>query len=136
MGVKILPADKSFADCVKEAHDHTCAKCGIKIEGGMELSHIYTRSYRCIRWVKENALPKCNGCHRAWHDNPKEAYKWFQEKYGAAVLDKLILMKQQARKIYKNEEADITAHYREQLKIIKEKRSNGKTGYIDFDSVL
>ena len=29
---------------------------------------------------------------------------------------------------------DVANHYREQLKIIQEKRSNGEVGYIDFVS--
>lgn len=37
-------------------------------------------------------------------------------------------------KISKSEEKEIAKHYREQLKIIEQKRLDGVTGFIDFES--
>lgn len=131
-GVKITPADKAFADCVKEAYDHTCEKCGK--QGRMECSHIHSRRHRTIRWCKENAIPKCHPCHRWWHEHPTEAGKWFLDKYGQGIEDILIEKKNNKYKISKADEKEIAKHYREQLKIIQEKRIQGQTGYIDFES--
>lgn len=130
--MKISPADKAFADCIKEAHNHTCAVCGI--QGRMELSHIHSRRFRTIRWAVLNALPKCHTCHRWWHENPTESGAWFEKTYGEGVVDLLIEKRNAKFKVPKSEEKEIAKHYREQLKIIEQKRADGATGYIDFES--
>ena len=132
MSVKITPADKAFADCVKAAYDYTCQVSGV--QGRVELSHIHSRRHRTIRWCKENALPKCHYKHRWWHENPTEAGLWFLNKYGQGMVDLLIEKKNNKFKVPKSEEKEIARHYREQLKIIEAKRAEGQTGYIDFVS--
>jgi len=132
MSIKITPADKAFADCVKAAYDNTCEVCG-KV-GRMECSHIHSRKHRTIRWCKENAIPKCHTCHRWWHENPTESGAWFVEKYGEGIESILIEKKNIKLKIPKSEEKDIAKHYREQLKMIEQERSSGVSGYIDFES--
>jgi len=132
MGIKILAADKAFADCLKEAHDYTCERCGK--QGRMETSHIYSRRHRLIRWAKDNANCLCNYCHRIWHESPVEAFKWLEGLYGERHIELLIEKRNMMIKVLKTEEKEIVKHYREQLKIIKEKRSNGAIGYIDFIS--
>lgn len=132
MAIKITAADKAFADCVKAAYDYTCEKCGRT--GRMELSHIHSRRHRTIRWCKENGLPKCFECHAWWHQHPTESGAWFINKYGQGTEDILIEKMNMKLKIPKSEEKEIAKHYREQIKIIQEKRENGETGYIDFES--
>lgn len=131
-GVKITPADKAFGDCVKAAYDNTCQVC-FK-QGRMECSHIHSRRHRTIRWCKENALPKCHPCHRWWHEHPTESGLWFVETYGLGMENLLIEKKNNKYKIPKSEEKEIAKHYREQLKIIQEKRDLGHKDYIDFES--
>ena len=132
MSIKIKPADKAFADCLKEAHNHTCEMCGKT--GRMETSHVYSRRHRLIRWCKDNANCLCNGCHRKWHESPLAAFKWFVDKFGQLRVD-LLLEKREARiRVPKTEEKEIAKHYREQLKIVEQKRAEGQTGYIDFIS--
>jgi hypothetical protein len=132
MAIKIKPSDKAFADCLKEAFDHTCEVCGRM--GRQECSHIHSRSNRTIRWCKDNAKPKCHTCHRWWHQNPTESGLWFLNKYGQGAVDLLLEKKNNKFKVTKLEEKDIAKHYREQLKIILDKRNCGDTGYIDFTS--
>jgi len=133
MAIKISAADKIFADCVKAAYDYTCEVCGI--QGRMETSHIHSRAHRNIRWCKDNAIPKCHTCHRWWHQNPTESGIWFRKKYGDHFADLLVEKKNLYVKVSKIEEKkEIAKHYREQLKIIEDKRKEGQTGYIDFIS--
>jgi len=132
MAIKITPADKAFADCLKAAYDHTCQVCGI--QGRMECSHIHSRANRTIRWCKENALPKCFVCHKWWHAHPTESGKWFLDKYGGGMELLLLEKKNNKFRISKKDEKEIAKHYREQLKIVEQKRSEGQTGYIDFVS--
>ena len=130
--IKISPADKAFSDCVRAAYDHTCARCGNT--GRTECSHIHSRRHRTIRWCKENAVAKCSTCHRWWHENPTESALWFVEKFGQGVEDILLEKKNLKVKVPKTEEKEIAKHYREQLKIIQDKRDSGVSGYIDFES--
>ena len=130
--IKITAAVKAFADCVKAAYDYTCQVCGI--QGRMECSHIHSRTNRTIRWDKLNALPKCFNCHKWWHAYPTESGQWFVEKYGQGVEDLLLEKKRAKYKIPKAEEKEIAKHYREQLKIINQKRIDGAQGFIDFES--
>ena len=132
MSVKIKPSDKAFADCLKTAHNYTCERCGK--EGRMETSHVYSRRHRTIRWCKDNANCLCHYCHRIWHENPLDSFVWFDEKYGSVRREFLIEKMALRFKVPKLEEKDITKHYREQLKIIEQKRSDGVMGYIDFVS--
>ena len=130
--MKISPADKAFSDCVREAADNTCARCGL--QGRVECSHIHGRRHRTIRWAKENAVAKCHGCHRWWHENPTEAAHWFQGQYGQGVIDRLREKLNCKVKVTKKEESEIARHYRLQLKGIRERRANGETGPLQFES--
>jgi demethoxyubiquinone hydroxylase (CLK1/Coq7/Cat5 family) len=69
-----------------------------------------------------------------WHENPLEAFIWFEKEFGQGRIDILIEKRNARVKVSKLEEKDIAKHYREQLKIIEQKRSDGDTGYIDFVS--
>ena len=132
MGIKISAADKAFGDCLKEAHDHTCERCGR--QGRMETSHVYGRRHRTIRWHKLNANSLCSTCHRWWHENPLEAWHWFTGLFGEGRVELLREARDSRCKVPKSEEKDIAAHYRQQIKIVQQKRSQGVTGYIDFES--
>ena len=132
MAIKITPADKAFSHCIHAAYDNTCVRCGRV--GRVECSHIHSRKHRTIRWCKENGVAKCHTCHRWWHENPTEAGIWFIEMFGQGVEDILLEKKNMKLKIPKSEEKEIAKHYREQLKIIQEKRAMGAVGFIDFES--
>jgi hypothetical protein len=132
MSIIIKPSDKAFADCLKAAHDYTCERCGK--QGRMETSHVYSRKHRTIRWCKDNANCLCNYCHRIWHDSPLDAFYWFDERYGEARRLFLIEKMNNRNKVSKLEEKDIAKHYKEQLKIVEERRNSGEMDYIDFVS--
>lgn len=125
-------ADAAFSDCLREAHDHTCEKCGK--QGRMELSHVFSRRHMSIRYDKLNANCLCSYCHRTWHESPLEAERWFTDMFGQGRYDLLIEKKNQKAVGIKRQKSEIAKHYREQLKIIQEKRNSGEQGFIDFIS--
>ncbi|MEY8205936.1 MAG: hypothetical protein RPR40_12815 [Bermanella sp.] len=131
MAIKISPADKAFSECVRAAAGE-CERCG---KGGrLECSHIFSRANRTIRWAKDNAMAKCFMCHKWWHAEPTESGVWFRGLKGDGFVALLIEKKNNKFKVPKTEEKDIARHYRGQLKIIEQKRSEGHTGFIDFVS--
>jgi len=137
MKVKIKPADTAFSRCVKEAADWTCNKCGGKFERGakgLHNSHVFSRRHRTIRWCKENGQSQCFSCHQWFGGNPVDSGVWIAEVLGQGVIDVLREKMNSRAKVTKQEEKEIAKHYREQTKIIEEKRLSGETGYIDFES--
>ena len=64
-----------------------CERCHKKIN--LQCAHIYSRSYKHLRWERENLLCLCSGCHFWWHQNPAEAVIWAMEIRDLDVLKKL-----------------------------------------------
>lgn len=124
--VKVSAADTAFSLCIRTAAKYTCEKCG-KTDARMECSHIFSRKHRTIRWCKENAMCKCNYCHRWWHQNPLDAAAWFMTKVGEAFVDILKEKRDSKVRVTKIEEKEIAAHYRAELKKLE-------SGAADFDS--
>lgn len=100
----------------------------------MDCSHVYGRRHRTIRWAKENAKCLCSACHRWWHENPTESGKWFEDLVGEGYMELLREKRDSMMKITKSDERDIARHYRLQLRNIEERRLNGETGVIPFES--
>lgn len=137
MSLKINQADSAFSKCVRAANDYTCYRCGTvysKSSPGLHCSHNFSRRHRTIRWCKENALPLCYGCHQWFGGNPADSGQWLVEQLGEGSIDILREKMNSKIKVPKSEEKEIAAHYRAQLKLIEQKRADGETGYIDFDS--
>lgn len=139
--MKLSSADIAFSQCVRAAADYTCAMCGIQKPpqsrrggSGMECSHRYSRRHRTIRWAKINADCLCTGCHRKFGESPIDAMGWLIEYAGEGELALLMEKRNATFKVPKTEEKEIAKHYREQLKIIEQKRLDGITGKIDFES--
>ena len=139
--MKLSAADIAFSQCVRSAYDYVCQKCGIQKPpvsrrggSGMELSHRFGRRHRTIRWCKENGDCLCSGCHRHFEENPLDYSAWIIARDGEGVVDLLREKRDSMVKVPKSEEKEIAKHYREQLKTIEDKRLEGQTGYIDFQS--
>ena len=135
--IKRTPADAAFSDCVREAHDFTCQKCGINMRHNpraMHLSHFYGRRGKSTRWAKENGFCICAGCHNWLGEHPYEHTEWVKHNLGEGLFDILTQKAHSVYKLYKGEDKDIAKHYRDQLKLIKAKRTEGHQGFIEFES--
>ncbi len=137
MGLNRSPADDAFSKCIRLSVNYECERCGKqydKSSTGLHCSHNFSRRHRTIRWCKENALSMCYSCHSWFADSPWESSKWLEGKLGVAAIEALVDKKNAKIKVSKLEEKDIAKHYREQLKILEQKRNDGETGYITFES--
>lgn len=135
--VKIKPADRDFSRCVREAHDWICEKCRSRHERGsqgLHNSHIFSRRHRTIRWCKDNSQCLCFNCHNWYGGNPADSGAWVIVLKSTGFIDLLREKRDSKVKVTKSEEKLIAKHYREQTKIIEQKRLNGETGFIDFES--
>lgn len=137
MAVKIKPADTWFSKCVREANDWTCERCGSKHEHGsmgLHNSHIFSRRYRTIRWCKDNAQALCFSCHQWFGGNPADSGLWITELLGDGHMDLLRERRDSRMKVSKLDEKEIAGHYRAEHKKLLERRANGETGILNFES--
>jgi hypothetical protein len=91
MKIKMAAKDKLWADLVKERDGYTCQRCHtIYPEGrrqGIHAHHIFGRSRRSTRFLIENGISLCMGCHIYCHSNPLEFHEWMQDRLGAGYED-------------------------------------------------
>lgn len=136
-GIKKSPADIAFSKCVRASQGYKCQKCGAQHDSssaGLHCSHNFSRRHRAIRWCTDNALSLCASCHSWFGGNPADSGRWLETFVGEGVLD-LLREKRDARvKVSKLEEKEIARHYRAELKKIEQKRAEGVTGVIEFES--
>ena len=137
MQTKRKPADIEFSKCIRAAAGYQCQGCGKQFEegdSGLHCSHNFSRRHRTIRWCKENALALCFSCHEWFGGNPADSGVWLEQVLGAEMLEILREKRDSKVKIPKAEEKEIAAHYRKELKAIKEKLKDGVEPPITFDS--
>ena len=136
-GIKRNPADAEFSKCVRASAGYQCQKCGkqyTQSDTGLHCSHNFSRRHRTIRWCKENALSLCYGCHQWFGGNPADSAIWLEQTIGADTIEVLREKMNSKVKVPKMEEKDIAAHYRKELKSIKEQLDSGASIPIDFES--
>lgn len=136
-GIKRKPADIEFSRCIRARSGYKCEKCEKQYQptdAGLHCSHNFSRRHRTIRWCKENALALCFSCHEWFGGNPADSGLWLEQKIGADTID-ILREKMNARvKVSKDEEKEIAAHYRKELKKLKERIESGEMPPYDFES--
>ena len=132
MGIKISDADKHFSLCVRERAGWVSEYSG---QGGrMECCHIYGRRSAITRWDGMNAVCLTHAEHRKFTENPADFMSWLNSYLGEGHME---ILNEKRRGILKNNAAtrkEVSAHYRQQHKLMLEKRADGVTGRIEFES--
>jgi 5-methylcytosine-specific restriction endonuclease McrA len=64
----------------------------------LQWAHIHTRGVHSLRWIPENSVVLCSGCHLKGHLHPLEFSRWFEEQYPDRVKY-LTLLRQTPRKV-------------------------------------
>jgi 5-methylcytosine-specific restriction endonuclease McrA len=83
-------ADALITALVFDRDENKCVRCGGT--NALAPSHILSRGkYKRMRWVPENILTLCSGCHIFWwHKEPIAAARWLEQKF-PGLADKLYL---------------------------------------------
>ena len=115
MAIKRDAADKWFSDVVRKKKNHVCEHCH-KVDGRMECAHIFGRAAKSVRWSLDNALCLCHYCHRKFTENPTEFTAWLEATLGKGHKDMLREKWQTLMPTNKKLRAEISKHYREELK--------------------
>lgn len=143
-GIKRTAEDVVFSDLVRLRANFTCERCGIEDPQGqatgkssaIDCSHVYGRRHRSTRWHPDNAFALCKSCHSYLEDRPIEHAQFAREKLGDTRHDMLIETHHRPVKFTKADKKAMREHYRQELNRIRDERSNGNMGYIEFTAFL
>lgn len=117
--------DDTFSEFIR-LRDGCCMKCGkpgtetkAGMIGGLECSHIFSRSHTATRYDPDNAKTMCFKDHRWWHENPPDAVEWLKSIIGQQAYDLLRYKANQVAKLKKWDKDHIRAELQEQIKLLK-----------------
>lgn len=60
----------------------SCQWCGLEDYEKLQCAHIYSRTYKSVRFDMLNLLCLCGGCHFRWHKKPLESSEWVRNTLG------------------------------------------------------
>ena len=94
--------DKLCSEIVREREK--CERCGNT--EGLHCHHIFSRSYKAVRWDFINLLCVCKGCHFWIHLHPNLANEFYRNHMGEDVYYEILGIAQAGRKwqLYELEE--------------------------------
>lgn len=69
-------ADVMYGDRVK-AEERCCRFCGT--QNDLQWCHVWRRSYRAIRWERENSMALCRTHHMMFTENPAKWERWCRD---------------------------------------------------------
>lgn len=110
VAVKLDKADMLFSRWIKLRDNYTCQRCFKQYpEGhrGLHNSHFVGRRKENTRFMEENAMAACYGCHQYLTSHPQEHYLFQVERLGQDVVDKIIL----ASSMYKKRDRKLEAMF-------------------------
>lgn len=84
--------DEMWSESVKVRDGYKCRKCGSV--HNLNSHHIFTRSNKAGRWLLENGITLCAGCHilnyGSAHKTPELFREWLIGEMGQKEFDKLM----------------------------------------------
>ena len=138
-GIKRGIADAAFSEIIRERSDWTCECCGKQFPLGssrrsLHASHYFSRRHRGLRFHPSNTFAHCFTCHQRFGENPDDFSLWVEKTIGEGMVEMLRERRNSIYKMDKGEEKLIATHYKDELRIMREKRADGETGYLEFIS--
>lgn len=128
--------DDICRELCKERADWTCEYSGLAFPdrkgGGIHWSHFYGRRARGTRWDMDNCAAHSHGSHSHLSANPAIFTDWQKEYLGEERYDLLTARFHKPMKFYKGDKEEMLTHYQDQLKALKDKRTDGIQGYIEI----
>jgi hypothetical protein len=144
--MKPNPADHWCSMCVRERAEWKCQRCGKQYvypdsSMGLDCCHYQTRDEWATRYEPTNLFSLCRGCHGYFDRERRFEFEGFYiVKFGQAKLDNLRGLAcdiSRSKEIKRTRgKGDIAEHFRNQYKIMLEKRAAGVTGWLDFEEYV
>ncbi len=130
--MKIDKYDRTTSEVVRASADFTCEICGIQNDT-MQTMHDISRTYVITRYDSRNLICGCAACHFATTKDPYLHAESFKRIKG---VEENQLNRQRAHsgdRLKPFEKDEIRAHWKAELKRIKEMRLNGVMGKIELE---
>lgn len=99
----------------------SCVTCGVtrlwndQMQGG----HFIERSYLATKLLEENIHPQCSTCNGPFggtpSSNPIQYTFYMEDTYGRDFIEELERLKQESRKYYTQEVADLKKEYQSKI---------------------
>ena len=83
--------DILFSEYMRKKQNGICQKCLRQVGyAKLQVSHLFGRRYKALRWDEDNVSIVCFSCHLAFHESPVEHVAWFIRERGQAQYDMLM----------------------------------------------
>lgn len=136
--VKRAPLDAVISDLCREMWDWKCCRCGKECPErkgrDFHCSHFFSRVYTSVRYYLDNVFCLCAACHDFVGKNPDEHVALVKRLLGHVRYEELRQRKQRIYRYRKQDRVEMLAHYRAQLKYLRQRRANGERGYLPVAS--
>lgn len=146
MGKKVSlgAVDTSFRKAVRESYNYICQypdcpECHnvqmlpetmFQIAGGLEVAHGHGRRKSGGRWYPDNCILLCQIRHRYLDQHEAEKWDFWRAHLGEGAFE---MLKERMRHEWRYRDyhrKEISRHYLDEFKRIKQLRAEGETGYI------
>jgi len=107
--------DKKWAEIIKIHAGYRCEWCGKKSER-LNAHHIFSKRNTSIRWIPQNGVCLCVGCHFRAHQEPVEFVNFIEKKLGKNLLEYLRAEANSLKKFKKEDFKNINITLSEELK--------------------
>ena len=138
--VTMATLDTSFRKCIHESYDYICAypncpDCGNHSfrysDVSIECAHFHNRQSSAGRWHPDNVACLCHDRHSYLERHNAEEAQFYAELLGKEKHEALIIRMQGTYRYKPWERAEMSAHYRAQMRHIERRRlENSELGVI------
>ena len=137
--MKNATIDRTFSILIRESYEYTCQypscpDCGNIPGGADDCSHYYGRRYLGGRWLPDNCVVLCRQRHNYLDKHYHEHVDFVRNHIGEDRFQMLTERLQSNYPYSGAEKKEIHAHYRAELKRVRDERKNGKQGHIPLVS--
>lgn len=122
MKIKTTKLDTVFSQFIRTRDNWTCRKCHkpyTQPTASLQCAHIMGRRNKGTRWLPENAVALCAGCHIHFTGQPIEFYDWLESEIGADALMKLRIFSKKPTKFTRADTDLIYADLKQKLILAK-----------------
>lgn len=99
--------DCRFSKAVRQRDNWTCRRCGkqhAENSCGLHAAHLFSRRHKTTRWLLENSVALCYGCHRYIDTHPVARDSFAISEIGADAYELLRQVSQRLVKTHDFEE--------------------------------
>jgi len=82
---------------------------------GLQVGHYISRRTYALRWELRNCHRQCAGCNIQHNVNPAPYTKYLLERYGSTIIDELIVIKNQVKKLSIKDLEELKIKLKEQI---------------------